>query len=137
MCSIFFENKGVEFVNIASDPDIFTFLPSSSVKFPMPMVTYKLTPSISTKFFNYNKFFNNLDLDLFSINPNSPPCKCNNCPFADRHQKYIVTGDLRIVRNNVLRKRFIKGPKYREVRSIILEKAKRCILEGLDNCISS
>ena len=48
-----------------------------------------------------------------------------------------MTGDLRIIRNNVLRKLFNKGPKYREVRATNLEKAKRCILDGLDNCISS
>ena len=79
----------------------------------MPMVTYKLTQPISTKFFNFNGFVNNLDLDLFLTNPDSLPCKCNNSPFADRHHKHIVTGDLRIIRNNVLRKLFIKGPKYR------------------------
>ena len=52
VCSIFFENKGVEFINITRilrDPDMAKSLPSSSVKFPMPMVTYKLTPTISTK----------------------------------------------------------------------------------------
>ena len=67
VCSIFFENKGVEFINIARilrDPDIVKSLPSSSVKFPIPMVTYKLTPPISTKFFNFNKFVNDLDLDF-------------------------------------------------------------------------
>ena len=48
-----------------------------------------------------------------------------------------MTGDLQIIRNNVLRKLFIKRPKYREVRPINLKKVKRCILEGLDNCISS
>ena len=45
VCSVFFENKGVEFINVARilrDPDIVKHLPSSSVKFPMPMVTYKL-----------------------------------------------------------------------------------------------
>ena len=31
----------------------------------------------------------------------------------------------------------IKGPKYREVRPINLEKVTRCKLEDLDNCISS
>ena len=101
------------------------------------MVTYKLTPPISTKFFNFNKFVNNLDLDLFLTNPASLPCKCNNSPFVDKYHKHIVTGDLRIIKNNALRKLFIKGPKYREVRPINLEKAKRCILEGLHNCISS
>ena len=101
------------------------------------MVTYKLTPPISSKFFNFNKFVNNLDLDLSLTNPDSLPCKCNNSPFVDKYHKHIVTGDLQIIKNNALRKLFIKGPKYREVRPINLEKAKRCILEGLHNCISS
>ena len=91
---------------------------------------------LSFSIFNF-KSANNLDLDLFLTNPDSLPFKCSNSPFADRHHKHMVTGDLRIIRNNVLRKLFIKRPKYREVRPINLEKAKRCILEGLDNCISS
>ena len=101
------------------------------------MVTYKLTPPISTKCFNFNKFVNNLDMDLSLTNPDSLPCKCNNSPFVDKYHKHIVTGDLRINKNNALRKLFIKGPKYREVRPINLEKAKRCILKRLHNCISS
>ena len=48
-----------------------------------------------------------------------------------------MTGDIRIIKNNALRKLFIKGPKYKEVRPTNLEKAKRGILEGLHNCISS
>ena len=99
------------YINIARilrDPDIVKSLPSSSVKFPIPMVTYKLTPPISM-FFNLNKFVNNLDLDLFLTNPDSLPCKCNNSPFVDRYHKHIVTGNLRIIKNNDLRKLFIKG----------------------------
>lgn len=52
-CGIYFENKGTEFINIAR---IFKSPPTSSVKFSMPMVTYKLTPPISTKFFNFKIF---------------------------------------------------------------------------------
>ena len=84
MCSIFFENKVVEFINIAHilrNPDIVKYLPSSSVKFPMPMVIYKLTPPVSIEFFNINKFANNLDLGLFLTNQDSPPSKCNNSSF--------------------------------------------------------
>ena len=106
--------KDVEFINTARilhDPKLVKSLPSSSVKFYMLMVTYKLTPPISTKFFNFNKFVSNLDLDLFSTNPDSLPCKCNNSSFAARHHKHIVKGDLRIIRYNVLRKLLIKGPK--------------------------
>ena len=56
-------------------------------------------------------FVNNLDLDLFLANPDSLPCKYNNSPFVDRRHKHIVTVDLRIIRNNVLRELFIKGSK--------------------------
>ena len=122
---------------ILCDPDKVKSLPSSSVKFLMAMVAYKLTRPISTKPFKFNKFVSSLDLDLFLTNPDSLPCKCDNSPFADRHRKHIVTGDLRTIINNVWRKPFIKGPKYRDVRSINLEQAKRCIFKGLDNCISS
>ena len=80
-------------------------------------------------FFNFNKFLHNLNLGLFLTNPDSLPCEYNNFPFADDiHHKYVVTGDLRIIKNNVSRKFFIKKPKYTEVRGINLEKTKRCIL---------
>ena len=94
---IFFENKGVKFINVAHilrDPDVVKSLPSSSVKFPMPMVTYKHTPPISAKFFKFKMFVNNLDLDLFLINPDSLPCKCNNSPLADGPHKHKVTSDI-------------------------------------------
>ena len=104
MCNIFFENKGVEYINVARilrDSDIAESLPSSCVKFPMPMVTYKLTPPITSTIFNFNRFVINLDLGLLLTNPDSLQCKCDNSPFADRHHKHIVTGDLRIIGNNV------------------------------------
>ena len=77
----------------------------------MAMVTYKLTQPIFTKFLNFNKFVKNLDLGLFLTNKNSLSCKCNNCHFADRHKKDIVKSDRRIIRDNALKKLFIKGPK--------------------------
>ena len=61
------------------------------------MVTYKLTPPISTKISNFNKFVNNLDLDLFLKNPDSLPCKCNKSIFVDRYHQHTVTDDLRII----------------------------------------
>ena len=91
----------------------------------MPMVAYQLNPPISIKFFNFNKRVSDLDLDLFLTNPYSQPSKCSNSTFAYRHHKHIVTGDLRIIRNNILKNLFIKRPKYREVRAINLEEVKR------------
>ena len=71
----------------------------------------------------------------FLTNPDTLPYKSNNSPFADRHYKHIVTGDLGIIRNNSLRKIFIKRPKYRKVRPSFEEKTKIYILERLDSCI--
>ena len=76
-------------------------------------------------------------MDLFLAKPDSLPSKCKNSPFVDRRHKHIVTYDTQITRNNVLGTTFMKETKYRELRSIDLEKAKLCILEGLDKCIWS
>ena len=69
LCIIFF-NKDVEFINIERilrDPDITSSLPTISVKFPIPMVTYKLGLNLSSKIFNLNQFVNKLNLDAFFI----------------------------------------------------------------------
>ena len=73
-------------------------------------------------------------MGLFLTNPDTLLYKSNNSPFADRHHKYIGTGDLEFIRNNSLRKIFIKEPKCRKVRPLFL-KTKIYILEGLDSCI--
>ena len=43
------------------------------------------------------------------------------------HQKYIVTGDLRIIKNSKLRKLLSKGPNYRENKFINLTKCKNAV----------
>ena len=70
------------------------------------------------------------------MNPDILPCKCINLHFADKYRKYVVTGDLRIIDSNHLREVFTKGPKFRETKTINLEKAKSCILTGLNDCIN-
>ena len=117
----------MKFINVARilcEPDLVDFFLSSSVKFLLPMATYNLTTAKSTKFFNLNRFVNNLYLDLFLTNPDILPWKCNNSLFDKRHHKYVATGNLRIIRNNVLKKLFIERPKTIEVMPIILEKTK-------------
>ena len=44
----------------------------------MKMVTYKLTLLLSTKFLNFKKFMNGLDLHVLLTYPNSVPCKHTN-----------------------------------------------------------
>ena len=114
----------MKFINVARilcEPDIVDLFLSSSVKFLLPMATYNLTPAKSAKFFNLNKFVNNLYFYLFLTNPDSLPWKCNNSLFDKRQHKYIATGNLWIITNNVLKKLFIERPKNIEVMPIILE----------------
>ena len=109
VCNIFFENKGVEFINIARimrNKDVASVLPNTSTKFSVPMVTYSLSPPLAGKLFNFNQFVNSLDMDEFLSNPNILPCNCKNSPFIDKYHKHIITGDLRIISNSNLRKLF-------------------------------
>ena len=134
VCSIFFDNKGVEFINLARilrNPDIVSSIPKTPKKFSTPMVTYTLDLPTSCKIFNFNKFVNSLNIDEFLTNPNNLPCECGNSQFTDKHHKHIVTGDLRIIENNSLRKIFTKGPKFRQNKEIDLNKTRDCILGGL------
>ena len=129
MCKIFFTNKGVELINFAHilhDKSLNDFIPSGT-SFPTPMITYKLSDSISNKIFNYNDFVSTLDVEGLINNTNSLPCKCENSPFADPHHQHIITGDLRIIHNGKLRKLLSKGPKFREKVGIDFHKAKKCI----------
>ena len=75
------EKLHIFIVGTLRDPEIVRSFPTSSVKFPvLLLVTCKLTTPISTKFFNFNKFVDDLDLDLFLKQPSKLPSKCNN-PF--------------------------------------------------------
>ena len=57
----------------------------------------------------------------FALYSDSLPCKCNNSPFADGNNKHIVTGDLRIIKNNISGKIFIKAPRYSRLGLVISE----------------
>ena len=77
----------MEFINIPCilrNPGIIKSLCTSSLKFPMPMMTNKLIPPSSTKLLHFDKFANDLDLEIFLLIPESLLCKYNNSPFAYR-----------------------------------------------------
>ena len=70
-------------------------------------------------------FFNNL-----------PPCDCHNSDFCDPNHKHIVTGDLRIISNDKLRKLFNKGPNFREKSTINYNKCKKSVHKSLELSIN-
>ena len=114
---VHFCNKGVEAVNLSSilhQSEVLEAVPSVAKSFKIPTVVYTLDPPSGSKIFNFNKFVSSLDVDRFLQDPASLPCGCSDSPFVDKHHGHIVSGDLRLIENNRLRKLFAKGPKYRE-----------------------
>ena len=69
-------------------------------------------------------------------NMNNLPCNCTTSPFTDPNHRHIVTGDIRIVQNNKLRKLLCKGPKYREPVSINFSNCKTEIKNSLTKCFT-
>ena len=114
---IHFSNKGIESVNLASilhHSEVLQAVPSVAKSFKPPTIVYTLDPPSGSKIFNFNKFVSSLDVDQFLQDSGTLPCNCADSPFVDKHHGHIITGDLRLIKNNKLRKLFAKGPKYRE-----------------------
>ena len=78
-----------------------------------------------------------MDLNTFLQDDTTLPCNCANSPFADKHHNHIITGDLKIVENNKLRKLLSKGPNHREPVAIDFDKAKEEILSGIETLVTN
>ena len=96
---------------------------------------HKLTKTIRSKIFNHKKIFQTLDIDLILQDRTIIPCNCHLSEFKDPDHGHIITGDLRIVQNNKLRKLLSKGPKYREPVSINWNNCKTELKKAVLNCI--
>ena len=129
-----FCTKGVESVNLSSilyyDSEVLEAIPSVAKSFTPPTVVYSLNSPISSKIFNFN-------VDRFLQDSSSLPCSCENSPFSVRNHKHIISGDLRLVRNNQLRTLFTKGPKYRERKMINWDTIQHLMLESVKECAKS
>ena len=136
-CNVTFCNKGIDFINlprILKEPEVLKLLPPTFNK-ESPMVVYNLVKPIRSKIFNYKNVLQHLDVDAFLADRTILPCSCADSPFIDEHHGHIITGDLRIVQNNKLRKLLCKGPKFRESDNISWQNAKEAIVLGINNAI--
>ena len=86
----------------------------------IPMVVYSLSQPIRSRILNYKKFVTELNLDQFIENKDTVKCHCSeyNTQFLNNERGHVLTGSLKIIKNNKLRKLFSKGPKYREPEQI-------------------
>ena len=136
---IFFDNKGLEHIKLASilhEDDVVNLLPDSLQQEEVPSVVYRLGTTIRNKLFNYKETVNSINTnDLESYGTGITSCDCHNSEFVNDHHGHIVTGDLRIIRNEKLRKLISKGPNYREPKTINWKKCRDGIAEGLAECM--
>ena len=137
-----FGNKAVELIRL---PQIFNL---SEVVFQLldklksndnnPTVTYQLGKTIRNKILNYKEAVNSIygDEDV-SFCLNSDQCDYADSSFCDPRHKHIITKDIRIIKNKILRKLLTKGPNYRQLQTINLSKALIEITNALHTCIES
>ena len=142
ICNIFFHNKAIDMIHLPSIlnlPDVFSLLPNKiQDEENRPVVTFTLGKTIRNKILNYKETVDSIFIDdEVSFSLDSDPCDCSSSQFSDAFHKHVVTGDLRIVENQKLRKLLAKGANYREPRNINFRKARSEILTGIEGCISS
>ena len=77
-------------------------------------------------------------MDKFIANYDSFQCDCENSKFTNPHHKHVITGDLSLVGNDLLRNLIQQCPNFREQpqilsQKLILKGLKRDIKQGVIN----
>ena len=137
---VIFSSKALDFINlpkILRNPYVTKQIPTSLDKNESPMVVYTLTKPIRSKIFNYKTFVEELNVGEVISNPEMFPCNCQSSKFKNNDHNHVISGDIRIIKNNKLRKLISKGPKYREPLKIEWKSVRDSILISLDECVEN
>ena len=141
VCVVKYVNKGLDDINlqrIFNNTVIADNLPDSIRHSDYkPIVTYKLVSTIRNKIFNYKDTINNINIENGTLKNYASDCECSTSKFKDDKLGHIVTGDLKFIENNRLRKLLSKGPNYREPRNKNYKTCIREIMLALDKCTRS
>ena len=132
VCTIRFVNKGIDEIKVSQIfnlPEVIATLPQElQDKDDIPSVAMKLDPPIRNKILNYRQTVSSLHVDTddeVAILSEQLSCECNQSPFCDLTHQHIVTGDLRIIKNDKLRKLFSRGLNYREKKTTNYSKCQK------------
>ena len=141
--TINFVNKGIDDIHlnkILKSAEVIAFLPTRlKGEKDIPVATMKLSPPIRSKILNYKETVSSLDIVVdedVSFVQNLPSCECESSDFCDPHHQHVITGDLRIVSHQKLRKLLTKGPNYREAKTLNYNKCKKEIAASLEETIN-
>ena len=85
-----------------------------------------MTATVKKKVFNYKQPVESVELDEEgSLNKDILPCNCENSELCYQDHGHIITGDLRLIKKQKLRKLFTKGPNFREPQPLNYSRYKR------------
>ena len=98
-----------------------------------PCISYKYTKPIVPNIFNYSTAVKEFDWGNYTNGGYS--CDYESSMFKYDKCGHVLTGDLDIVGNEDLKNLLLRGPKYREQRSINLKSDQRIILSAVEDYI--
>ena len=144
VCTVRFINNGIDDIRLSQIfnlPEVIATLPEElQEKDEIPSVAMKLDPPIRNKILNYRQTLSALNIEIdedVAFLSGQLSCECSISPFCDPHHKHIVTGDLRVIEHNKLRKLFSKGLNCREKKSTNYSKCLNEIEFSIGSFITS
>ena len=125
ICVVKFANKGMDHIHlptIVHSNDVTSLLPENlRNEENLPVITFCLDQPIRNKILNYKETVSSIKFTLENnvhVVENLPECECHLSEFLDEHHEHVVTGDLRFITNDKLRKLLTKGPNFREPKTV-------------------
>ena len=106
---IHFDNKGLDAINIGNiinNKCIKDKIPSYFNEKTPPVISYTYNKPIASKNFNYKRTLK----DIKDIKAKPPSCSCLNSKFCYAPSGHIITGDLDIVDNVKIKKKYFQRP---------------------------
>ena len=95
-----------------------------------PIISYQYTNTVASKLLNFSSTLSNLDItNYFS---NAQHVQCNTLKFCYEPHGHVITGDLMVIENVILRELVAKGPKYREPSKVNWKSTETMVLDSID-----
>ena len=137
-----FRNKGLDSIKLGNFfrlEEVRSLLPTHlNTDENLPAIVYSLEGTIRNKIFNYKQTVSEIDTnDLTTYGTGLTSCDCAGSEFCDPNHGHILTGDLRVIGNQKLRKLVARGPNFREAKTIHWGHCKTEISSGLDAYIAN
>ena len=132
--------------------DVDNSLPTD-LSIPRPCIVFKYGQPVRNRIFNYRSALESImGRSWLDGNPHPPPlsdvsaaslshvsnvsCGCASSEFCHGELGHVVTGDLGLVENDVLRNILSKGPNYKEPVAVNYVEMREAIVEGMDEMIA-